>query len=220
MTSFQVNQLQTSIAPCALLYALAMVIRKARVCMEKNPKPKPESSDARTTKAEGASEEDKKSNEVASEDDRKSNEVASGSKPDTPKQKKVYKAQTWDSIIRDAYKVARRISLNEVENLFLFTYYLRQIAKSEGKKGFGKGWRETVMKWYNFQPAQTLAESVTKIYASPPWTHADLLKLLRWSKHENEGRKKLRDLKYVLGSYFLTWDCVLIFSERCDIRLC
>lgn len=163
---FQINELHTSIAPCALLYALAMVVRKAKQNME-----------GRTSI---------ETSKVKKIKPKRNQEGDPADPPDTEEIE--YELHAWDFIIRDAYKAARKLSENNAENFFMFTYYLRHIAISDDKRGFGKGWRLTLDKWYEFQSADALAKSVTRFYSNVTWSHSDLLTLRRWQKCDDDGK--------------------------------
>ena len=191
------NQYGTSIAPCALLYALAMIVRKAKKNMEtenRNEISEPGTStidmdkpaETGTPEVKMAMKTDAVKMEVGIESKKvhrlrlKARNKTKGDGADPPRPD-ASPPKLWDLIVRDAYKAARKLSEDRAENLLLFTHYLREIAKSEGKKGFGIGWRITIDNWYEYQDAMKLSKSVTKIYEGLTWTHADLLILSRWN---------------------------------------
>lgn len=98
--------------------------------------------------------------------------------------------KTKNKIIRDAYKAARKLSENSPECFLMFTHYLREIADSDKKKGFGKGWRVTVEKWYCKKDAIPLAKTVSKVSSVNKWSHKDVLKLSRLKAPTDEAGKE------------------------------
>ncbi len=68
----------------------------------------------------------------------------------------------------------------------MFTHYLREIAKLENKKGFGKGWRVTVNKWYLNRDALPLANVVSKVSSVKRWSHKDVLTLSHLNAPEED----------------------------------
>lgn len=91
----------------------------------------------------------------------------------------VRKAKKNYKVVNEAYKAARKISEDNGEYFLTFTRYLREIAQTEEKKGFGKGWRVSVQKWYDSKDAMQLAQMVTKAYSIMNWSHKDILALSR-----------------------------------------
>lgn len=87
--------------------------------------------------------------------------------------------KTKRKIICEAYKAARKLSEDNAEYFLTFTSYLREIAKSNNKKGFGKGWRATIDKWYNKKDPLSLAKAVCKTTKIQGWSHKDVLTLSR-----------------------------------------
>lgn len=87
--------------------------------------------------------------------------------------------KTKNKIICEAYKAARKLSEESAELFLMFTNYLREIAKLDKKKGFGKGWRITVQKWYCQKDALPLAKTISRVSSVNRWSHKDILKLSR-----------------------------------------
>lgn len=82
-------------------------------------------------------------------------------------------------VVNEAYKAARKLSEDNGEHFLIFTHYLREIARSDEKKGFGKGWRVSVQKWYESKDAMQLAQLATKVPATMKWNHRDIIALSR-----------------------------------------
>lgn len=86
-------------------------------------------------------------------------------------------SKSQNKIICDAYRSARKLCEYNAAYFLTFTYYLREIAKLDFKKGFGNGWRKTIQKWYCNSDALMLAEAVTKVGSIENWSHKDILSL-------------------------------------------
>lgn len=114
-------------------------------------------------------------------------EVDDGTKTKIPKKIEKSLCKQLEHIIRDAYRAARRISVGKGEYFLTFTYYLREIAKTQNKKGFGGGWRKTVERWYQAGNIISVALEVTKFRSDTPWTHKKIMDLSR-SKSVNPGK--------------------------------
>lgn len=147
------------------MYALAMVVRKAGQSMTKEK-----------TAAENSGEE-KKDPEKKTESE--------GTEAGESKPKKYPKS---DLLIREAYKAARKLSEDNAEYFLTFTHYLRSIARTENKKGFGTGWRQTVNKWYSVKDPLVLAEQVTKLNRTAQWSHRDVLNCCRYKSPDDSGK--------------------------------
>lgn len=96
--------------------------------------------------------------------------------------------KTKSKTICEAYRAARKLSEDSAECFLMFTHYLREIAKLDNKKGFGKGWRVTVQKWYCKKDALPLAETVSRVSSVNSWSHKDVLKLSRLKAPEEVGK--------------------------------
>lgn len=99
----------------------------------------------------------------------------------------IRKANKDYKTINEAYKAARKLSEDNPEYLLIFTHYLRELAKLDGKKGFGRGWRVSIQKWYNSKEALHLAQSVTKVTAIMNWSHKDIISLCRLKMPTDSG---------------------------------
>lgn len=102
----------------------------------------------------------------------------------------VRKAKKNYKVVNEAYKAARKMSEDNGEYFLIFTRYLREIAQTEDRKGFGKGWRVSVQKWYESKDAMQLAQMVTKVHSIMNWSHKDILALSRLKLPSDTGTLK------------------------------
>lgn len=99
----------------------------------------------------------------------------------------IRKAKKNYKVVNEAYKAARKLSEESGEYFLIFTRYLREIAKTENQKGFGKGWRVSVQKWYESKEAMQLAQMVTKVQSVMNWNHRDIIALSRMKLPSDAG---------------------------------
>ena len=69
----------------------------------------------------------------------------------------------------------------EPQHFILFIKFCNQLNKeNDSKKGYGQGWRKSVMKWYNSKTPLELAKSVTLCKGRYGWKHKDIIKLAHY----------------------------------------
>lgn len=110
-----------------------------------------------------------------------------------------------ENITNAAYTTLKDISDNPLY-LFAFISYHKYLSESEAKKstdkkygkGWGKGQRKVITRWYNGRNEEDLLRLVTKYTHSHQWSHKDLIKMAR-IKPANDSFDVI--FKYILFGY-------------------